>query len=44
VTLQPGWNTIEWQVPDVDGVAAIGLQFNNPDAWGGRFYLDEVNW
>jgi hypothetical protein len=44
VTLQPGWNTIEWQVPEVDGVTAIGLQFNNPDAWGGRFYLDEVNW
>jgi hypothetical protein len=43
-TLQAGWNTITWRVPQQNGVRAIGLQFNNSAAWSGRFYLDEVAW
>jgi hypothetical protein len=43
-TLQAGWNTITWRVPQQNGVRAIGLQFNNSAAWGGRVYLDEVAW
>jgi hypothetical protein len=43
-TLQPGWNTVEWRLPDMNGVNAIGLQFNNADGWGGRLYLCEVSW
>jgi hypothetical protein len=42
--LQPGWSALEWRVPEMDGVRAIGLQFNNADAWGGRYYLGEVSW
>jgi hypothetical protein len=42
--LQPGWNTVQWHVPEMNGVRAIGLQFNNADAWGGRFYLGDVSW
>jgi hypothetical protein len=44
VAPKPGWNTLEWRVPDVDGVRAIGFQFNNTAAWGGRFYVDQVAW
>jgi hypothetical protein len=43
-SLQPGWNTITWKVPKQNGVRAIGLQFNDDAAWGGRVYLDEVAW
>ncbi|MBJ7600170.1 hypothetical protein [Candidatus Nephthysia bennettiae] len=43
-TLQPGWNTITWRVPQQEGIRAIGLQFNDGAAWGGRLYLDEVAW
>lgn len=42
VALQPGWNVIAWRVPQQNGVRAIGLQFNNAAAWGGRLYLGEV--
>jgi hypothetical protein len=42
--LKPGWNTLEWRVPELDGVRAIGLQFNNTGAWGGRVFLDQVAW
>jgi hypothetical protein len=44
VALKPGWNTLEWRVPQMDGVRAIGLQFNNTAAWGGRLYFDDVAW
>jgi hypothetical protein len=42
--LQSGWNVIAWRVPQQDGVRAIGIQFNDGAAWGGRLYLDEVAW
>jgi hypothetical protein len=43
-SLAEGWNMLQWRVPAVDGVASLGLQFDNPAGWGGRLYLDEVAW
>jgi hypothetical protein len=42
--LAPGWNQVTWQVPQVDGIRAIGLQLNDDSSWGGRIYLDSVAW
>ena len=41
--LAPGWNTLTFALPKkMSGVSGLGLQINNPNAWGGQLFVDAV--
>ena len=42
--LAPGWNTVTFTIPAVNGVRTLGLQVNDGTNWQGRLVLDDVTW
>jgi endoglucanase len=40
--LSPGWNTVSFTIPNVNGLKVLGLQVNDGSGWAGRLVLDSV--
>jgi hypothetical protein len=41
--LAPGWNTLQFTIPQVSSVSVLGLQVNDSSGWTGRLVLDSVS-